>query len=955
MEEIQYLNEHLWPGRIGHAGILLAFTAAILSAFSYFMSVQRADHLEEAGMWKKIGRGAFLGHAVGVFSVVGMLFYVMIQEYFEYQYVWAHVSDDLPLKYIFSAFWEGQEGSFLLWMFWHVVLGGLLVASAKNWESPVLAVLMLIEVFISIMILGIYIGEVRIGSNPTLLLRNAMEAPIFANADYLSLIKGTGLNPLLQNYWMTIHPPTLFLGFASTAVPFAFAIAGLWKKDFEGWIKPAMPWALFSGMILGTGILMGGAWAYEALSFGGYWAWDPVENMSLVPWLTLVAGIHTHLVAKSTGYSIRSTFFFYIISFVLVLYSTYMTRSGVLGDTSAHAFTEMGLETQLVLFVLTFLLLGMVLLIARFRQIPEPKPEESLASKEFWLFIGSLVLLFSALLITASTSLPVFNKIMESFNPAYVGRVITDPIPHYNKYQLWIGIFIGLLSGGVQFLRFREMNWAGNRAKFFLHTGITLVLSAALTWLCTLWINAYAWQYVLLLFAGCFTLIANIDYVITFLRGRLKLGGSVFAHIGFGLMLVGILASGLNKRFVSINTFVMDGLIEGGDNERLKNNVLLFKGVPMQMAGYEVTYVFDTLENVTRHYTVNYKKKDDSGKILEEFDLHPNILYDKTFTKISASNPDTKQYLHKDIFTHISSLPQVEMDMEFRKKREDSLTYKPHALRLGQTYAFTDTVLLRDRDTFVLKQYSLRLEEITREATHPDYKPQQGDLTAGAVISVKRDDDDSTYTVTPMVILRGQLVYYFPAQINELSARVRLHPDIFDEIYTPEESLNYKEFTFKQGQVIDFEGLQLRFDGFNPKAEHPALQKQESDLAVGARMSVITPEGEQLQAQPVFFIRDNTPFNLKDEVEKVGLHLRFLSLDPTTETIQLMAARKVPQEDFPVTIDLATNALRSDYIVMEAIEFPGINLFWLGSTLMMLGLGLSMSHRIGQLYRKDKA
>ena len=293
--------------------------------------------------------------------------------------------------------------------------------------------------------------------------------------------------------------------------------------------------------------------------------------------------------------------------------------------------------------------------------------------------------------------------------------------------------------------------------------------------------------------------------------------------------------------------------------------------------------------------------------------------------------------------------------MEFRKKREDSLRYQPHSLRLGQTYSFTDTVLLRDRDTFVLKQYSLRLEEITREATHPDYKAQQGDLTAGAVISVKRDDDDSTYTVTPMVILRGQLVYYFPSQINELSARVRLHPDVFDQIYTPEESLTYKEFTFKQGQIVDFEGLQLRFDGFNPKAEHPALQKEESDLAVGARMSVLTPQGGQYQAQPVFFIRDNTPFNLKDEVENLGLHLRFLSLDPKTETIQLMAARKLPQEDFPAAIELATNSLRSDYIVMEAIEFPGINLFWLGSTLMMLGLGLSMTYRIGQLYKKERA
>ncbi|MDV7399460.1 cytochrome c biogenesis protein CcsA, partial [Arthrospira platensis SPKY1] len=100
-------------------------------------------------------------------------------------------------------------------------------------------------------------------------------------------MQGSGLNPLLQNYWMTIHPPTLFLGFASTAIPFAYAIAGLWTKEHQAWLKPALPWALFSGAILGTGILMGGAWAYEALSFGGYWAWDPVENMSLVPWLIL--------------------------------------------------------------------------------------------------------------------------------------------------------------------------------------------------------------------------------------------------------------------------------------------------------------------------------------------------------------------------------------------------------------------------------------------------------------------------------------------------------------------------------------------------------------------------------------------------------------------------------------------------------------------------------------------
>jgi cytochrome c-type biogenesis protein CcmF len=114
------------------------------------------------------------------------------------------------------------------------------------------------------------------GSNPFVLLRNEMDAPIFSQPNYLSFIKdGNDLNPLLQNYWMVIHPPVLFLGFASTIVPFAFAIAGLWTKKFGDWTKPALPWALFSAAVLGTGVMMGGRWAYESLNFGGYWAWDP--------------------------------------------------------------------------------------------------------------------------------------------------------------------------------------------------------------------------------------------------------------------------------------------------------------------------------------------------------------------------------------------------------------------------------------------------------------------------------------------------------------------------------------------------------------------------------------------------------------------------------------------------------------------------------------------------------
>src|SRR5207253_3850190 len=116
---------------------------------------------------------------------------------------------------------------------------------------------------------------------------------------------------------MTIHPPTLFLGFALTVVPFAYAIAGLWKKKYNEWIKPALPWAFLGVMILGTGVLMGGAWAYEALSFGGFWAWDPVENASLVPWLTFVGAAHLMLIFKNRQHSIVSTYIFTIVTFLL--------------------------------------------------------------------------------------------------------------------------------------------------------------------------------------------------------------------------------------------------------------------------------------------------------------------------------------------------------------------------------------------------------------------------------------------------------------------------------------------------------------------------------------------------------------------------------------------------------------------------------------------------------------
>lgn len=948
MEQIQYIGEHLLPGKIGHFAIVFAFVASLMAAIAYFFATQKSES-QEFTSWRRLGRAAFLAHGAGVFAVIGMLFYVMTQQYYEYNYVWAHVSDELPFKYIFAAFWEGQEGSFLLWMFWHVILGILLIFSAKEWESPTMAVVALVQVFINSMILGIYIGGVKIGSNPTLLLRDVMDAPIFANADYVSLIKGNGLNPLLQNWWMTIHPPTLFFGFASVTIPFAYAIAGLWTKKHTEWLKPALPWALMSAAILGTGIVMGGAWAYEALSFGGYWAWDPVENMSLVPWLILLAGIHTNLIAKSTGHSVRSTYVFYLLSFLLILYSTFLTRSGVLGDTSVHAFTEMGLEWQLVILIGAFLVLSVTLLAMRYKQVPAPQKEEPTASKEFWMFIGTLILLFSSLLITASTSLPVYNKIMQFFNPAFEGRVITDQVEHFNKYQLWIGVFIGLLSGGAQYLRFREINWQKHFSKFALHTGIAVAISLVLTFLATQWIQAKAWQYWILLFSGIFTVVTNLDYIITFLKGNLKVGGSAISHIGFGLMIVGVMASGLNKHYISSNPFVMDGIIEGADDESMERNILLFKNNTMFMSGYEVTYVADTLVDFTRTYTVNYKRRNEAGEVIEEFNLYPNILYDKSFTKIAASNPSTKQYWNKDIFTHIRSLPQVEIDMDFRKQREDSLNYQLYDINIGETFSFIDTVELSDQDTFTLRRYDIQVNKINRNPTHHDYKPQSGDLPIGARISIRREDDDSTYTVNPMLVARGQLIYGYPVQINELNTKIRLSDAIFDRAFNFDNQIGYKEYNLKIGDKITVEDMEIQLTQLMPKPQHPDYQPQEGDIAIGALLDVTTKDGTTYQAKPIYLIRGSQGMGIKDVVQEIGLNVGFSRFDPTTETAQFFIAKADQPKDFKIPVEVATDSLRSDYIVLEAIEFPGINFFWIGTTLMMIGLTIGMVHRIRTL------
>src|SRR5574343_167581 len=430
-------------------------------------------------------------------------------------------------------------------------------------------------------------------------------------------------------------------------VPFAFAIAGIWRKKFDEWMKPAFPWSLFAVTILGTGIIMGSLWAYEALNFGGFWAWDPVENASLIPWLTLIAAVHVILAYKHSGHSYFTALFLVFISYVLVLYASFLTRSGILGNASVHAFTDLGMSGQLVIYILVFLVLGVWLMVRNWKSFPITKKDEATYSREFWLFIGAIMLGVSCFQVILTTSIPVINKVFGT-NVAPP----TDVIDHYNKWQIPIAVLILLVSGFAQYLKYKKTDGS----KFIRHILVALALSVLLT-------GTIAYfgdflrnvPYMLLIFASLFTILANIRILFDAFKGKMKLAGSAVAHIGFGFILLGALIAASKSEVISINN---TGFSYGKEfNEKnTRENILLWKNEPTKMNNYIVTYLGDTTIEPNTYYEVNYKELDSKGNVTGEFMLYPNAQINPKMGLIAS--PDTKNYLLNDVYTHVSYVTQ---------------------------------------------------------------------------------------------------------------------------------------------------------------------------------------------------------------------------------------------------------------------------------------------------------
>lgn len=708
--------------------------------------------------WKKLARIFFITEVISVFAVFGLLFFIISSHYFEYHYAWQHSSRSLEAKYLLSCFWEGQEGSFLLWSIWHCVLGMIFIWREKDWEAPVMAVVAFAQVLLATMLLGIDIKGNNIGSNPFILTRNFAglldSAPVFHNADgtlrqdYLSLLKdGNDLNPLLQNYWMVIHPPVLFLGFASTIIPFAFTIAGLWTKRFTEWVKPALSWSLFSAGVLGLGIMMGAAWAYESLNFGGYWAWDPVENASLVPWLVLVAGIHTMVIYRHTGNALRTTYLFFILCFVLVLYSTYLTRSGDLQDTSVHAFTGEGITVwHLRTLLLVFMLPAFVLLIMRYKQIPFVAKEEETSSREFWMFVGSVVLFLSALLIIGMTSIPVFNKILSLFNgkkDTFKALAVGEDSAYaYNRIQIFVAIIIGVFTAIGMYLKYKSTGKAFLK-KLLWPTVAGLVFGGLILafgninydvngagYMAAIWIGVIA---------ACYSVVANGAYLFTGFKAQMKKAGGAIAHFGFALLLLGILISSSKKEVLSYNT---TGIFVPLDEKNkvvgsLGENLTLIKDVRTDMGKYWVTYQKDSLD-VSKgdkwFYYLNFQQKNGGDQFL----LKPNAFVNHKGDQGLSANPDAKHYLTYDVFTYITSLPT-------KDATEDTASFKEKVVAVGDTIFYS-------RGYMIVKKVTLNPEN-----TKYHFSPSDTALAAEITVYSK---DGTSYESRPILQLKDNQTFF---------------------------------------------------------------------------------------------------------------------------------------------------------------------------------------------------
>jgi cytochrome c-type biogenesis protein CcmF len=428
-------------------GYYLLLAAFVLYAYAAAISVAGARRRAHALI--ESGTGAFYLVAAIMTAATGIIVHAFLVGDYSIKYVDHYSEDAQPLFYKLTAYWGGLDGSIMFWVFLLSIFGAAAVYVNRERQRElipyVVTVISTVQMFFLLLMV--------VHNNPfnTFLTETHND--------------GNGLNPTLQNFYMAIHPPTMYLGFTGVTIPFAFGMAALITGNLDdAWLRAVRRWTMISWLFLTIGLMLGMLWAYEELGWGGYWMWDPVENAALLPWFTATAFLHSVMVQERRGMLRVWNVTLVIVTFFLTIFGTFMTRSGVV--QSVHAFgDDPELARMFVIFMITLLVVSFGFVIYRLPLLRSRNELDSWLSREAAFLINNWVMLFAAFFVLFATMFPTLSQ-------AIVHQRVTVAELFYNKWMMPVGLILLFLTGVGPLLAWRKSTIVNLRDSFLLPVGL---------------------------------------------------------------------------------------------------------------------------------------------------------------------------------------------------------------------------------------------------------------------------------------------------------------------------------------------------------------------------------------------------------------------------------------------------------------------------------------------------
>ena len=458
---------------------------------------------------------AFATHAVALCGALALLAWYFVAHRFEFTYVADYSSRALSPALALAALWAGQPGSILLWAAIVALLGLALLRQPGALARPAM----------------FFVSLTQLGFMTLLLVRSPFQLSPVTPLD------GRGLNPLLEDPWMVVHPPALFIGYAALLMPAALALAALFRGQYRDWNRMVWPWSLFAVVTLGVGIALGGIWAYKVLGWGGYWGWDPVENASLVPWLATVALLHGLMIQRTTGAVTRTNVLLALLGWMLVLGGTYLTRSGVLQNFSVHSFTDSGLSVPLVAFLSATGLLSALLLASRWKSMGAAAAASNwvAVSREAALWLGMMTVLVLMVLVAFGTAAPLITSLF--------GAPATVRTNFYENISVPLGMLLLVLMALAPVLKWKRQQEIGWLVALWPGAAATLV-ALGVAWAS----GMRSTSHLTLVGLAAFALAVNAVVTVRLFRRGWSYGAGYLGHAGIAVMILGmVLSTALGK------------------------------------------------------------------------------------------------------------------------------------------------------------------------------------------------------------------------------------------------------------------------------------------------------------------------------------------------------------------------------------------------------------------------